>query len=211
MSNTFTRLDTQAMPHEEAYKFLSSCVVPRPIAWVTTRNEDGSINAAPFSSFNYVCTSPPMLAINIELRGEGMKDTERNIRRTGEYVVNIASEACLEDLHHSAIECPTEISEVERLNLELLDSTHIPVPRLACTPVQMECKLEQILPLGRGRNTLFIGEVLAFHLSEQVYNGRHIDIQAMRPIARLGGPFYAGLGEITKRARLPWPPEDEGA
>ncbi len=202
-----TGLDTAA-----AYRLIVGCVVPRPVAWITTMDRQGRVNAAPFSSYNYVATSPPMLGVNIARRaGDGaMKDTARNILESREFVVNVATEATLEAMHASGFEYPPEESEVAALGLGTLPSRHLRVPRLAATPVQMECRLDQAVTLGRGVNTLYIGEVVAFHLSRSVYDGSRVDSAAMRPVARLGGPWYATLGEVINRPMLQRPPGGEG-
>lgn len=205
----FVRIDGLDLDPADAYRLIVGCVVPRPVAWITTIDSNGRVNAAPFSSYNYVATDPPILAINVATRGGTMKDTARNIGETGEFVVNVATEATLDKMHATAAEYPPEISEVEELGLELLPSTHVDVPRIACSPVQMECKLEQVLPLGRGTNTLYLGEVVAFHLSREIFDGRRVDSARMRPVARLGGPFYAGLGEIFHRAMLQQKPDEK--
>jgi flavin reductase (DIM6/NTAB) family NADH-FMN oxidoreductase RutF len=209
----FTGVDGEQLDTETAYRMLVGCVVPRPIAWVTTVNAAGLVNVAPFSSYNYVATSPPMLAINIARRaGDGaVKDSARNILETGEFVVNVATEATLDLVHRSGWEFGPDVSEAEALGLELLPSRHVRAPRLAATPVQMECRLDQAVVLGRGINTLYIGEVVAFHLSDAVYDGRRVDAVRMRPIARLGGPYYAALDEIFLRPMLQRPPGGEGA
>ncbi len=210
---SFTCVDREALDTETAYRLLVGCVVPRPIAWITTVDASGRVNVAPFSSYNYVATSPPMLAVNIALRaGDGaVKDTARNILETGEFVVNVATESTMDLMHRSAWEYPADVSEAEVLGLPLLPSRHVRAPRIASSPVQMECRLDQAVTLGRGVNTLYIGEVLAFHLSDEVYDGRRVDAEKMRPIARLGGPFYAGLGEIFHRPMLQKPPGGEGS
>lgn len=208
--NDFIRVDGQNLDPADAYRLIVGCVVPRPVAWISTVDSAGRVNAAPFSSYNYVATDPPMLAVNISSRDGDFKDTARNIRESREFVVNVATEATLEQMHASAAEYPPEISEVQALGLQLLPSAHVRAPRIAGTPVQMECKLDQILPLGRGSNTLYIGEVVAFHLSSTIYDGRRVDSAAMRPMARLGGPFYAGLGEIFHRPMLQRQPGGEG-
>lgn len=212
-SQTFTCVDQDALDTTTAYRLLVGCVVPRPVAWITTVDADGRVNAAPFSSYNYVATSPPMLAVNIALRaGDGqLKDTARNILATGEFVVNVATEATMEEMHRSAWEYPHDVSEAEALGLPLLPSRHVRAPRIASTPVQMECRLDQKVVLGRGVNTLYIGEVVAFHLSDDIYDGQRVDSARMRPIARLGGPFYSGLGEIFHRPMLQKPPGGEGS
>ena len=212
MTDSFHFIDGEGLDTAAAYRLLVGCVVPRPVAWITTVDEDGRVNAAPFSSYNYVATSPPMLAVNIAARASdgAMKDTARNIRSSGEFVVNVATEATMEAMHGSAQDYPPEISEAEALGIGLLPSRHIRPPRIAASPVQMECRLDQIIPLGRGVNTLYIGEVVAFHLSPEIYDGSRVDSAAMRPIARLGGPFYATLGEIIHRPMLQRPPGNEG-
>lgn len=209
----FTCVDREALDTETAYRLLVGCVVPRPIAWITTVDASGRVNVAPFSSYNYVATSPPMLAVNIALRaGDGaIKDTARNILESREFVVNVATEATMDAMHRSAWEYPPDVSEAEVLGLELLPSRHVRAPRIASSPVQMECRLDQAVTLGRGVNTLYIGEVVAFHLSEAVYDGRRVDAEKMRPVARLGGPFYSGLGEIFHRPMLQKPPGGEGS
>lgn len=208
----YTCVDGDRLDTETAYRLLVGCVAPRPVAWITTVDEQGRVNAAPFSSYNYVATSPPMLAINIAKRpGSGRtKDTARNIARSREFVVNVATEHNMDLMHRSAQEFAPDVSEVQALNIPLLPSRHVLPPRIAISPVQMECRLDQVIVLGRGINTLYIGEILAFHLSDAVYDGKRVDTARMRPIARLGGPFYAGLGEIFDRPMLQKPPGGEG-
>lgn len=208
----FAFIDGEGLDTAFAYRLLVGCVVPRPIAWITTIDAEGRVNAAPFSSFNYVATSPPMLAVNIAARaGDGaMKDTARNIRANGEFVVNVATEATMDAMHDSAQEFPPEMSETDALGIGLLPSRRVKPPRIAASPVQMECRLDQAITLGRGINTLYIGEVVAFHLSNEVFDGSRVDSARMRPVARLGGPYYAALGEIINRPMLQRPPGGEG-
>ena len=207
----FIHIDTQGIDTATAYRLIVGCVVPRPVAWITTIDGEGRVNAAPFSSYNYVATSPPMLAVNIATRVGAIKDTARNIRASGEFVVNVATEATMEVMHLSADDYAPDVSEAETLGLELLPSLHVRPPRIATTPVQMECRLDQAVVLGRGINTLYIGEVVAFHLAPAIYDGRRVDSEKMRPIARLGGPYYAALGEIFHRPMLQRPPGGEGS
>jgi flavin reductase (DIM6/NTAB) family NADH-FMN oxidoreductase RutF len=206
----FTFVDAGSLGTAEAYRLVIGCVVPRPVAWITTVDGKGCVNAAPFSSYNYVATTPPMLAINIASRDGMEKDTARNIRETGEFVVNVATEASMELMHACGENYAPDVSETDALGIALLPSRLVKPPRIALTPVQMECRLDQVVVLGRGINTLFIGEVVAFHLSGEIYDGTRVDSAKMRPIARLGGPFYAGLGEIYHRPMLQRPPGGEG-
>lgn len=202
----FAFVGGEGLDSETAYRLIVGCVVPRPVAWITTVDKDGRVNAAPFSSYNYVATSPPMVAVNIASHPGLEKDTARNIRATGEFVVNVATERDMDQMHATSAEFPPEVSETDLLGIELLPSRLVKPPRIATSPVQMECRLDKIVPLGTGLNTLYIAEVVGFHLSTEVYDGRRIDSARMRPIARLGGPFYAALGEIFQRPMPPRPP-----
>lgn len=210
VANAFTSLAVAELSSSEAYKLLTGVVVPRPIAWITTQDANGLVNLAPFSSFNYVADTPPMLAVNIGLHDDGcLKDTARNIRESGEFVVNVTSRAALELMNASSARYAPGASEAEALGIELMPSKVVAAPRVAASPVQMECRLSQVVPLGPGVNTLYIGEVIMFHLAQHVYDGRHVDSVAIDPLARLGGPFYASLGEIIKLKR-PIDPEPKG-
>jgi flavin reductase (DIM6/NTAB) family NADH-FMN oxidoreductase RutF len=203
----FVTVDASQLDTRSAYRLIIGCVTPRPIAWVSTVNADGLVNVAPFSSYNYVAHSPPMLAINIGSRDGNLKDTARNIVQTKEFVVNVPTEASMDLMHACSAEYPAEVSEADALGIALLPGVKVRAPRIAVAPIQMECRLERAIALGRGLNTLYIGEVLAFHLSSEVYDGKHVDSARMRPIARLGGPYYAALGEIYTRAILQKPPK----
>ncbi|MCY1164526.1 MAG: flavin reductase family protein [Pseudomonadota bacterium] len=208
MSHEFTTLAASSMDTATAYRLLCGIVVPRPIAWITSVSEAGIVNAAPFSSYNYVAHSPPMLAVNIGSRGGALKDTARNIEKSREFVVNVATVGNMETMHKTSAEFAPDASEAEALGIELLPSHQVKPPRIAMSPVQMECKLSQVVRLGR-LNTLYIGEVVAFHLSSEVYDGRHVDSVKMQPVARLGGPYYAALGEVFLRPVLQTPPTEK--
>lgn len=208
MSHEFTTLAASSMDTATAYRLLCGIVVPRPIAWITSVSEAGIVNAAPFSSYNYVAHSPPMLAVNIGSRGGALKDTARNIEKSREFVVNVATVGNMETMHKTSAEFAPDASEAEALGIELLPSHQVKPPRIAMSPVQMECKLSQVVRLGR-LNTLYIGEVVAFHLSCEVYDGRHVDSVKMQPVARLGGPYYAALGEVFLRPVLQTPPTEK--
>lgn len=206
MTHRYSTVAAHHLDTATAYRLICGVVVPRPVAWITTVGTDGRVNAAPFSSYNYVAHSPPMVAVNIGSRLGALKDTARNIRETGRFCVNVATEDVMETMHLCGADYPPEVGEPEALGIELLPGVTGPVPRIAASPIHMECKLDQAVTLGRGLNTLYIGEVLAFHLADSIYDGRHVDSVKLRPIARLGGPYYAALGEIFHRPALQRPP-----
>ena len=194
-------LDTQS-----AYKLIIGCVVPRPIAWITSLSAAGRVNAAPFSSYNYVSHSPPMVAVNVGLRAGRLKDTARNILETREFVVNVATESARQPMHDCSADFPPDASEPEALGIALLPSKFVKPPRIAASPVHMECRLDQAVRLGTGNNTLYIGEVIAFHFSPAVFDGEKVDSAALKPLARLGGPYYSTLGDIIHAPIMATPP-----
>lgn len=179
---------------DAAYKLLCGVVVPRPIAWVSTKSAAGISNLAPFSCFTFVSHRPPMLGISIGRRPNGFKDTARNIHETQEFVVHIGDESLLDPLHRSGGEFPPEVSEAELLGLDLVPSRLVAPLRVARAPVAMECGLHMVIDLGS--NQFFVGEIQLFHLRDGLAVDNKVDAGQLRPVARLGGPNYATLGEI---------------
>jgi flavin reductase (DIM6/NTAB) family NADH-FMN oxidoreductase RutF len=197
-----TRIAADTLSAAEAYALLVGIVVPRPIAWITTLAEDGRVNAAPFSCYTFVCNQPPMLAINIGRRGNALKDTAANIIARREFVVNVVTAETLAPMHASSAEFPPGTSEAVSLGLKTTPSLHVAAPRLACSPIALECRLERMLELGGQRSALVIGEVLAFHVAETLLDGTRVSVDRFHPIARLGGPHYATLGPIITQPRV---------
>src|SRR3954452_13380258 len=144
--------DLGAIPATDAYKLLVSTVVPRPIALATTVDAKGRINAAPFSFFNAVSSDPPVVVLGINGTGAegGYKDTENNIRETGEFVVNLVDEALAERMNICAVDFPAEIGELDQAGLTPLPSAGVKPPRIAEAPVSFECKRITGLSLGPG-------------------------------------------------------------
>jgi flavin reductase (DIM6/NTAB) family NADH-FMN oxidoreductase RutF len=181
---------------EQTYKLLTGIVVPRPIAWVSTRSTAGLINLAPFSCYTIVSNKPPMIGINIGRKAGVRKDTSRHIHETGEFVVNIGDDTLIDAIHQSAVEHPPEISEAALLGLELIKGQAIAVPRLAIAPISMECRLHSVTPFGDTGAEFHVGEIMLFHVRDDLLHNGKIDTAQLRPIARLAGPNYATLGEI---------------
>jgi flavin reductase (DIM6/NTAB) family NADH-FMN oxidoreductase RutF len=179
---------------EAAYKLLIGSVVPRAIAWISTRAERGHGNVAPFSAFTFVSSAPPMIAVSIGRRDGRLKDTAINIAREGEFVVNIANMALIRALHQSSFAFGEHESEIAKLGLATAPSRQVGALRLTDAPVNLECKLHKSFELGTEPTQLFIGEVLYFHVRDELCVDGKIDSFALDPIARLGGPHYANLG-----------------
>ena len=185
-----------------AYALMVGIVVPRPVAWITTVNAAGMVNAAPFSCYTFVCNHPPMLAVSVGPRGDALKDTAANIGANGEFVVNVATEETLAHMHASSAEYPPDESEVTALGLATVASTQVAPPRLVCSPIAMECRLERRLELGETRSGLLIAEILVFHVAETLLDRNRVSVDRFRPIARLGGPNYATLGRIITQPKV---------
>lgn len=149
----------------ERYKLLTGLVVPRPIAWVTSLNPDGSVNAAPFSFFNTMGSDPGLVVIGVGNHDPARpKDTALNIKRSGVFVINLVSEELAQAMNLTAVEFPQGHSEIEAVGLSLSPSVHIPVPRIAESPAGFECRLHSLLEIGRNR--IVIGEVLGAYVHE---------------------------------------------
>lgn len=194
------QVDPEPQTHLENYKLMTGLVVPRPIAWITTLSPDGKVNLAPFSAFTFVSHKPPMITITAGLRENDhkghFKDTVANILRTGEFVVNIANQSLLAALHASSAEYPPGQSEVEALGLETHESATVSTPRLTAAPAALECRLHSTIELGDVGDRIVIGRVMMFQIAERLLRNGKIATVELDPIARLGGPHYATLGEI---------------
>ncbi|MEC5129628.1 flavin reductase family protein [Verrucomicrobiales bacterium BCK34] len=172
-----------------AYKLLAGLVTPRPIAWVTTLNEDDSVNAAPFSFFNVLGTKPPILGFAPGNKEPGIpKDTARNIRRTGEFVVNLVDEACAEQMNLTSSEVPAGASEVELAELKTAASVSIKTPRIASAPVAMECREWSTLEIGQNR--LVIGLIDRVFTQDGILDPETLLVnpEAFAPIGRMEVP-----------------------
>jgi flavin reductase (DIM6/NTAB) family NADH-FMN oxidoreductase RutF len=192
--------DFTTLPAQDRYKLLVSTVVPRPIAWVVTCDVEGHLNAAPYSFFNVFANEPPVLCIGIGGRApEDMKDTGNNIRATGQFVVNLVSAATAEAMNISAIDFPPEVDEIAQAGLTTLPSTKIKPPRIAESPVAMECELFTTMELSPERLLVF-GRVVAMHIRDDaVLNAErcYIDTPKLDLIGRMagaGGYLHTGSG-----------------
>jgi flavin reductase (DIM6/NTAB) family NADH-FMN oxidoreductase RutF len=191
------QLDPSELGAEQAYRLITGIVVPRPIAWVSTLSSLGVVNLAPFSAFTFVSPKPPMLAISVGRKAGVYKDTAHNILSTEEFVVHIADTALMSAVHDSSAEFPADVSEVEQLGLATLSCEKIEVPRIAAAPIAMECRFRQCIEFGETRSRLLVGEVVVFHIRDDLLKNGKIETEALDPIARIAGPRYAHLGEIV--------------
>lgn len=201
-------LSIHTLARQEKYKLLIGCIVPRPIAWVTTMSEDGIVNAAPFSYFNVASIEPMMVSVAVMRKPDGTpKDTARNIAQSGQFVVNMVDEYNVDAVNQTSADYPAQVSEVEDLGLTTMPSAAIQVPRLAASRIHFECKLHQIVELGTPTTSdLIIGEVVHVHVADELYQAGRIDIAAFAPVSRLAGNSYAKIGELFDRSRPTYVP-----
>ena len=194
-------IDPKEQSSKDNYRLFTSVLVPRPIAFTSTVNEDGTYNLAPFSFLGGVSSAPPMLAISVGSRRGQAKDTARNIERTGEFVVNLVTEAIAEKMNLTSGDWSYGESEFEVAGLTPAPSDLVAAPRVAESPVNMECKVVETLHPGHPSNHFIIGEVLRFHIDDTIMVDGRADVRALKPIARLGGAEYAYVREIFEMAR----------
>lgn len=196
-------LDPRTTAPEAVYKLLIGCVVPRPIAWVSTVGADGVNNLAPFSFFMGVCQDPPTIAFSSAPRGAGRKDTVRNVQHTGDFVVNVVDDPLAEQMNLTSGEYPPEVDEFALAGLTAAPSVAVRAPRVGEAPISLECRVAQVIPVGRGPHSLVLGEVVHFHVRDDLYDratGR-VDMRRLRPVGRLAGHFYTRVHDIFEMRR----------
>jgi flavin reductase (DIM6/NTAB) family NADH-FMN oxidoreductase RutF len=196
-------LDTAGLTGQQRYQLLTSLVVPRPIAWVSTRSEAGAANLAPFSYFAALSASPFLVGVSIGTRAGKPKDTLRNVRETGVFCVNLATEPHLVAMNETSGEYGPEVDEFVHAGLTLADAEN-GAPYVVEAPAVLECSLYQEVPLGGSPNTLLIGEVVRVRLSEALAlhaDTLFVEHESLRPLARLWGDHYSLLGEIRTLPR----------
>jgi flavin reductase (DIM6/NTAB) family NADH-FMN oxidoreductase RutF len=175
---------------KQIYSLLCGLIAPRPIAWITSLNAAGQLDAAPFSAFNYVGMDPPIVAVGIANKpGPGMmaKQTAQNIRSTGEFVVNVVNEAVAETMNFTAIDFPPEIKVLKIAALKTEPSLIVKVPRLAAAPASLECR--EVMTLEIGRNRIVLGQVVGIHVKDEFIDptGHYIRAEQLHAIGRMNG------------------------
>jgi flavin reductase (DIM6/NTAB) family NADH-FMN oxidoreductase RutF len=189
--------DPSEMARNDAYHLLNAMVVPRPIAWVSTVSEAGVANLAPHSYFNALSPDPP----TVYFSSTAEKDSLRNARQTGDFVVNIVSEQLLAAMNLTAADFPPHESEFAAAGLTPVASDLVRSPRLLESPASLECRLLQVLEIGRGPSYIAIGEVVRIHVRESVIVNGRVDVSLIRPVGRLAGSGYVLSGEFVQVPR----------
>jgi flavin reductase (DIM6/NTAB) family NADH-FMN oxidoreductase RutF len=180
------------------YRVLNSVVVPRPIAWVVTRSAEGVHNLAPHSFYTVACVDPPI----VQFTSVGRKDSLRNAEATGEFTVNLTPAALFEQVNATGTDFPAGQSEAEHCGVPLEPSEKVGVPRVAQSPVSLECTLHSTLRLGD--STVVFGRVMHIAVHEHAVRDGRPRIEHLQPLARLGGNEWSTIGEVKEIRRIPY-------
>lgn len=207
-----TIINPKDIPPRDFYKILIGSVLPRPIAWVSTVSKDGIDNLAPFSFFMVASANPPVLCFAPAIKSERAenktvgvpKDTLLNVKETGEFVVNVVSRHLVEAMNQTSYDYERNVSEFDEVGLTREPSVLVKPKRVAESAINFECKLYKLIEIGTEPmgGTLVMGEIVLAHLSDHVFKDGKIDMDALDPVGRLGGLWYAG---IKDRFELPRP------
>ena len=180
------------------YPWLTSVVVPRPIAWVSTRSLAGVDNLAPHSFFSIAGVDPPVVSFT----SVGTKDSLRNILATGEFVVSVCTEDLRDQVNLTGTDFPASVSEYDAVGLTREPSLKVAPPRVAESPVAMECRLVDTKSFGDC--TVVFGQVVHLVVSEAVLRDGRPEISLLRPVARLGANEWSDIGDVTSHRRIPF-------
>jgi flavin reductase (DIM6/NTAB) family NADH-FMN oxidoreductase RutF len=197
--------DFEMLAPDDRYKILTSTIVPRPIAWITTVSKSGVRNAAPFSFFNAMSKTPPILAVGIQANSDGsMKDSARNILDTGEFVVNLVTRSVASAMNLTSVEAPSDVDEIALADLDTLPSLKVLPPRLAASPVAFECRLHTPIEVAKSQ-LIVLGEIVQAHVADAFVldaNKHYIDTPALSLVGRLHGRgWYVGTKDSFQMER----------
>ena len=191
--------DFSQLAAADAFKLLSSVVVPRPIAWVVSQSATGDINAAPFSFFNVVSSDPPIVALGIGPRGGQLKDTSRNILDTREFVINLVSAELAEQMNRTSLDYHADVNELVRAGLTTEPSKTVAPPRIAQSPAALECKVWQVIEAAPQR-VIVLARVVGMYLRDDALLNRdrfYVDPPALRLLGRMhGAGWYAHTSDL---------------
>ena len=184
------KIDPTVLNQEDSSHLLTDIVIPRPIAWVSTVDEHGIFNLAPFSAYGIVSTRPMVVCFSVGMKRDGQKkDTLRNIELTGEFVIGVVTKDLAEKMNITSALYPSDVSEFEKAGLTPIRADFVKAPIVAESPVNMECRVIQSIELGKPSPSysLIIGEVLCVHIRDEFYDSQTKRVSGLKAIARLGG------------------------
>jgi len=187
----------------ELYRLMISVIVPRPIAFISSISKSGILNLAPFSYFMGVCSHPPIIAVSIIERPSGPKDTANNIQETAQFVVNLVTEEIAEKMNIASGDYPSDVNEFEMAGLTTIPSTSVKPPRVAESPISMECRLYEMSKVGNSpyASYLTLGEIVLFHIRDDLWADGEVDVHKLFAIGRMSGPRYTKTRDIFEMPR----------
>ncbi len=198
------KIDLTSLDWKEAHDLLVSAVLPRPIAFVSTIGEDGVYNLAPFSYFAVLSTKPAVVGIGIGRKRDGRKkDTQANIEFAQDFVINIVTESMAKAMNQASGEYPSHVDEFKETGLTPAQSDLIRSPRVIESPVNMECRLIQILEFGEPPriSSFIIGEMIRVHVKDEVWVDGVVKADQLKAIGRMGEDFYCRTKDIFEMKR----------
>ncbi len=197
------KFNPKELSKSQVYKLLISALIPRPIALVSTINQDGVVNVAPFSFFGAMSSKPPIIYVSIDRKRDGdKKDTLKNIELTGDFVVNIVTEEIAEKMNICAVDFPYGISESQIAGLTPVQSELVKSPRIAESPINFECKVLKIIEIGDAPNSVVFGEILLFHVNDEILENGIVNPRKLKVVGRLGGNFYTLVDNVFEMKRM---------
>jgi len=186
------KVDPRTLSPDAAYFWQIATIVPRPIAWTSTLNEDGSANLAPFSFFTGAAADPPLCIICVSRRKQSRakKDTWQNIERTGEYVIHVVPEALAAQMNVTSKDHPHGTDEFVAAGLTKVPAEIVKPPRVGEAPVAMECRLERIVEIGRAGTAIIVSEILLWHVRDDLLVNGRLDVGKLDAVGRMAGSGY---------------------
>jgi flavin reductase (DIM6/NTAB) family NADH-FMN oxidoreductase RutF len=179
---------------------LNAVIAPRPISWISTVSSDGIFNLAPHS-YTTVASQDPPIVLFVSI---GRKDSIRNVEETGCFVYNVGTRTLVERINRTSADYPPEVSEFDWAGLTPIASTRITAPRVAEAPVQLEATLFDIHRVGQTNNYIVMGEIVALHVADHLFDGDRVETSRLDPVGRMAGSLYAAMGEVFSLKRPTW-------
>ncbi len=194
------KVDTVNADERQMHSLLGSVIVPLPIAFISTVGEDGIYNAAPYSLVFPVSWKPPIICVSFGLKRGQRKDTLKNIEFSKDFVVNIMDETLIKPVLKAAAEYPSDVDEIKKVGLTAVSSDKVSSPRISEAQVSLECRFTRTLELGVGEKLriLIFGEVLLFHIKDDVWANNKIDPSRLKAVGRLSRGIYCRTTDILK-------------
>lgn len=198
------KIDPINLDYKDSHELLVGAIMPRPIAFVSTVDKDGVFNLAPFSFFAPLCAKPALVGFGIGRQRDGQKkDTLSNIEFTGEFVISVVDETLAEPMNQTSRQYPGYVDEFEEVGLTATRDDLVKAPMVAESPVNLECRLVQILEFGDAprKSSFIIGEVLRVHVRDGLYGNGEIQVSQVKAVGRLGAELYCRTGDMFEMGR----------